>query len=328
MTAIATMRGPAALFRMEAACMSVLQPLTGGRATGYARATSADGQTHVLPPNTYGVPVVRNEPGGAPYLDFSRIVKTVASFPSASDHTRVLGTTISDTGQTEVPVVSVLGGARQNLDPGTGVLWYPAIPAGIAIGATLAEGTTGATDAAFDPITGCPQIQRVVPWEGLGQQNVAQQIWRAGAGAFPAVVLAWESSDEGRPVGKGRYHYRHHFKAFVISTRLDGKDARRDEGRMILLAIGEELTDRAMVDGEGFSEPPIIPSGYGRLAIDPGSYVYTFGFSIQHTHIRTERRTWPPLEMTQEQLITYTSTGDVLDELTLVLQSQAIPPAG
>lgn len=270
-----------AIFRMEWALISVLHPLTGERSAGTLAATVSSGTSPVVvPAGHYAVPLIQSGTGEA-WRDFGRMVKTYAE-TTVDPVADPLGTTI--------PFVSVSGGARQNLDRGTDIEWYPEPPPGISDNALSAAGSSGATDP-----TGAAAIRQVLSWEGMGMRADAEEIWRAGTDAFPAVIVAWVGASDAQRLGPGKMLRKHQFEIFVVVSRLDGGNRRRDEGKIVLSAVERELGDRAEVDGEIFSSPPTVPGALSRVALDPGSYVYSFRLQVSHTSLRTERRTFRPL---------------------------------
>jgi hypothetical protein len=259
-----------------------------------------------------------------------------------------LGTTISATNPTTpVPIVSVLGGPAMNFPADTQILWYPMVPVGISPLASLASAMAGGANLpggallpngqpgpGADPLTGCPQIRQVLTWEGLGQTKAAADIWKAGTDSFPAVIVCWEGSDEGEIwSAKGRYGQRHKMRVYVVSTRLDGQHQRRDEGKMVVLAVAKELVYRGEVDGEVFSAPPTKAGAFGRLGLDPGSYVYTWAYENNFSLDRTERRSaqsaqFPLATSTQIVLMTYADDGTLAHELPIVNIEPPIPSDG
>lgn len=269
-----------AIFRMKWATLSCLSVLTGERSSGSILALAdpaAGAGPFYVPANTYLVPRIVSGTGSSS-TEFDRMTKTGAE-ASVDPVTSPSGTAI--------PILSAQGGVRQNLPAGTVLEWYPEPPVGLLPTVVCAGGTTGGTND-----TSQTGLARVVTLEGLGTGATAAQIWKAGAGQFPAAVVAWEGSDEGRVLGTGAGQVlkRHQLKVFVIVTRLDGNQRRQDQGELLLSAIEAELSYRAEVDGEIFSSPPTHPGALGRLALDPASLVYTYSFGINHVTSTSERR--------------------------------------
>lgn len=258
------------IIRSMWAAISVLHPLTGTRANSVATAT-ATGAPAVIPLGTYALPTVSSPTGNA-WQGFGHMLKVVDD------------TTVTSAG-TPVAMVSVSGGIRQNLPAGTLLEWYPYPPPGVGPTAVLAGDATGATDP-----TAIGGVRQVLTVEGMGQTQAARAIWNAGTDTFPAVVIAWEGATDGGMNGANKMFRRHQLRAFVIAARLDGQNRRRDEGLLVLADVERELSYRAEVDGEVFSQPPIQPGNLGRLTTDAGSYVYHFAFIINHTSVRIDRR--------------------------------------
>ncbi len=300
-----------AIFRMEWAILSALAPLTGVRSSGSMTALASGGATTV-PPGWYLVPTIRT-PSGESYVDFGRMVKTTTE--TAVDP-------VADPSGTAVAFVSVSGGVRQNLDPGTVLEWYPEPPAGITSTAVTVAGSSGGTDA-----TGPAAVRQALSWEGLGAASVAADLWKAGTDAFPAVIVAWRGASEERRVGAGKILEKHNFDVFVVATRLDGANRRRDEGKIVLSAVQREIEDRAQVDGEIFSSPPTVPGALSRLAMDPGSYTYVLALQVSHAAKRTERRAYMPLAKVRTQIVTTDDgvTQPPADPLVIVDDTEDVP---
>jgi len=259
------------IFRIKYAAMSALAPLTGTRATGSVTARASSATPATIPVNTYGVPVVIT--ASSSRLDFRRMIKTTAEV------------TVRQAG-TEVPIMSMLGGDYQGLPEGTEIHWYPEALPGIHPHAVVTTGgTTGGVSS-----EGLVAVKQVLSFESLGAQKVAEAIWKAGTNDFPAVIVAWEGASDGRVVGVGQTLKQHSLTAFVVVTRFDGHNARREQGEAVLSAVEHELSYRAQVDDEIFSSPPTVPGPINRYAMDPGSYVYAFKFSANHATKRQDHR--------------------------------------
>lgn len=265
-----------ALVRLERAIMSCLAPLTGERATG-AVTLSATGADVAISKETppYAIPIIGSA-AGVDGLDYDRMVKLVQT------------ATITAAG-VNVTAVSMLGGLRQNLPAGTVVRLNPPIAGLQPTGVIAAPGLTGGAAPGADELG---TLARVVAFEGIGQTTAADAVFKAGAGLFPSAVVSWEGWDIGELVGKDRQKHRCQFRIYVVCSRLDGHNPRRDEGKLIIEAIAEEFVSKQAVDGEAFSLPPVTLGRAQRWGFAPTSYVWSIDLFATHTVVRRERR--PP----------------------------------
>jgi hypothetical protein len=275
------------LVRMERALMSVIQPLTGARATGNAlvRATGADVE---LPRNSYAGPLILSDANRESF-DHNRLVKTASA----------VTVTVTAAGTT-VPIFSMLGGTQMNLDP-MRIRWDPPVD-GVELVSTISSpGLAGGTDSTEEDA-----VAQVTVIEGLGTKDVARKIWASGAmaGRLPLVILSWESAQAVRKQGLGKTWERTTYRAYIIVDRLDGDHERRDQGKTVLQGLKEWWFDRAEVDGEVFSVPPIDGGPSGRLQMSAEHYVYFVEFVVVHTTKRREPRTFNDWKKTRERIRT------------------------
>ena len=285
-------------FRIQHAILSVLQPLTGDRSAGSvtARATGAD---VVVEKNTYLVAAPAAPSGGKGQLDYTLLFKTTAE------------TTVTSSG-TPVPVVSVLGGARQNLPAGTPLAWYPPVD-GLNLLATVTNaGITGARAP-----DGLEAVQQIVCFESVVS---GQDFFRAGAGKLPALVVCWEGANDGEKAGIAHTIRDYRFRIFVGVDRLDSQNPRRNAGLAILDALAELLLDRSSVDGEVFSAPPCAGGAAGRLRWDPANLMYYFDLKTSWSTRRRDAREKVPWTMTRIESVTVPDDvhPDPGDELLIV----------
>lgn len=281
-----------ATVRIERAIMSVLSqpgadgkpPLTGIRATGTVtvRATGAD---VTLPANTYAKAVIASA-SALRSIDPHRLVKTRQD-------------TLVTAAGVAVPIMSMLGGGNTNLAIGTTLRWDPAVP-GVEATSTLTAAMTGGSAP-----SAIGTVKRMVSFEGIGSGEQAKAFWAAqGPDLFPAVVVSWESADEGQRQGRGRQLQEHRWRIYVVCSRLENDHERRDEGKAILDLAREILCDRSSADGESFSNPPIQLGGMGRFAFAPTSYVYWMDFRVSHSTFKRELRSFAEWTRTNETLQT------------------------
>ncbi len=260
--------------RLTRGLMSVIQPLTGTRATGHVLAHATSAPVSVAR-NSYAVPVVLSA-AGTPMAAYERLVKT-------ADDVEVTAA------GTQVPVMSTLGGANVNLPAGTKLVWDPPIEGLEARSDVVAPGLTGGVEA-----TGLGVVKRVATYEGLGAADAAAALFRAGLGAFPAVVIAREGASDGGTKGRDVEMRLHRFRFYVVCERLDGDDPRRHEGEAILDYLEAMLARRSAVDGENISSPSIQLGEQGRFAIASSSYIHFLDVLVSAAVKRKELREFPP----------------------------------
>lgn len=296
--------------RLERALASCLQPLTGPRATGSALAVATtDGVT--LKANTYGVPVVLSPGGGVAGIDYGRLLKVTADTALVKDT------------PTAVPVQSMTGGKRMNLPAGTRIIWDPPVE-GLEAMAEVAADMTGGDDA-----TGYGCVRRVVMLEELGPQETAKAFWAGAVGAYPAIVIAWESQEPWQRLGKGTETSDYRFRLFVVVSTQAGYSQRANEGKAILGYLEEFLVDRCSVDGEVFTSPPCVIEQGGRLGIAASSFVYFLQVKLRFTTRLRETRTFAPWLTSREVLPTPPTAAYPSPEQAVVVvdQTHGMDPA-
>lgn len=219
--------------------MAALRPLTGDRATGTAlvAATSTDVR---LPKGSFAYPVPESSAGVA-LVDDQRILFTTAD-------------AIASAVGVSVPMASLLGGSRHNaLDAGTGLLWDPPVY-GLEVRSSLSVGMSGG----MDPPALAGFVKEIATYEDVTGQGRAQDFFNARLQgyAFPAILIVWESSAEGVLKGRNRKHRPDTWSIFIVSESWAGEAVRRNDGQHILDAVEALLSDRGVVDGRPFSDPP------------------------------------------------------------------------
>lgn len=263
--------------------LCVLQPLTGGRASGTAlvKATGAD---VVLRRGAYAVPAL--EGASARQTDHMRLVKVATQ-------TTVTGAGVS------VPIISAMGGELQNLDAGTKLRWTPAIQ-GLEPICTV-ESLTGATT-----LTIPGSLRRIAMLDKLGisKANVASDLFRTRIGAFPAAVLAWTGAARGEAVATDARMRKLRFRLFIVTNHSGSAEERTEEVDAILDYVEATLEGRSAVDNEIFADPPIAVGNSGVFTADDGSYVHFIDFDLSTTVTRIEHRTFVAWLETQTQYFT------------------------
>lgn len=291
---------------IKRAILSVLQPLTGDRATGslLVKATGADVP---LSANSYLFAIPRSA-GGNQGIDPTLLYKVVkddtfTEVPTNGDTDWTITVTAAGVA---VPVVSVLGGVQHNVTtPGMRFRFNP-VPAGIVPEATLVDpGFSGATDPSF-----AGGLRRIVLFERLGKSaaaaDVAYEIWRARLGGpFPAAVLVLVSSDRGELQGPGMRLRKFTWWLVVYSTTYASAPEREEEGDAILEYAEALLGDRSSVDDEVFSQPKMQVTGSRLLVTTPdGATVHILTLESSSTICRIEGREFEAWAESQVQLVT------------------------
>lgn len=277
--------------------MSLMAPMLGARSSGDALVT-ADAGDVVVPQNAYAVPVPASA-AGLRQADASRLLKVAAD------------TTVTSAG-TAVPMISVLGGANQNIEAGAEIIWDPPIP-GIEARSSLPAGMTGGTSVAGDG-----QLRRVLRFEGA-----PLEIWKAtGAGPFPCGVVAWQGDRGVETVGRSRQLRAFDFRIYVITTRFDSYPERQDEGKAAIDVLREIFTNRSAADGYIFSAPPVEVQEAGRVAFAPTSLVYYLDLKVSYTDSKRDSRTFVDWTSTREQFLTTPADPSLAPEQIVVVDQK------
>lgn len=288
------------------AILAALAPLQGTVSTGTVRCSAVgQGTTVVLRPGAIGVPISR---GG---LDRASAVVAARNEANARGEWEVVHA------GTSVAVESVLAGPRTALPPGTEIAWLAPV-AGLA--ATAMVEATGLSGGALHDGIGTPR--QILHYKDLGGQQNAIDFFRAQLSDFPALVLAWTSSGpadaSSQPgvganssrLGAGKRLMVHSWVIYVITSRLDGSDERRDEGDILRDAVLEQITDRMAFRGMTISSPRGLELLDSRVVqATPTSYVDRVTFSTQYTQVRRDDREFNPWLRTRLQSSIQTSQG-------------------
>lgn len=262
--------------------MGLLLPLTGERATGNVllKATGDDVVITATRPR-YLYPIV----GGA--VAPERVYKTVGDV------------TITSAG-TAVPVRSLVGGAMHNIAEATPMRLVEGLNGNedgleVDLAVTLVQAgglAGGTTPEAFGT------FKRVALHEELTAAEVSQQLFIAGVGHFPALLLTWDSAGETELSIRHQRHMPCRWSAFIIVSRNDSGPRRRAEGLRLMNDVAEIITDRCETeDREVFSTPHrIVVNGMGRVVRTPTVFVYAVSFTTETTLVKREWRTFPRME--------------------------------
>jgi hypothetical protein len=203
--------------------------------------------------------------------------------------------------------------------------WSPPI-AGVEDTVVVADAGGGVGLSGGAAPDGIGTAQRIVSFEGVGKGPAAETFWSAAVGAFPALVVSWEGAGEAQRVGRGRAARMSRYRVYVVTTRFDGDNARRDEGKALLDAVAEALCDRAAADGEVFSAPPTALLGAGRLVL-PGpssaAYVYWQEIRVAETVAKLELRSFGPWASSRERGITPPDAAHPAQDDAVVIVDQS-----
>lgn len=178
-----------------------------------------------------------------------------------------------------VPATAVLGGKSFNCPAGTVFKLWPRLP-GIEPTATAETAFVGGTTPASDT---CGTVQQVRIYEQIGT-DAARALFEAkasaGANAYPALVLSWDSDGPSTPMGSNTWQHASQWTFAIITSRSDASEARAKEGADIIAALKWILNGRTMSDGEAFTHPIRVLSAK-RVITTPTSYVYAVTFECE-----------------------------------------------
>lgn len=268
--------------------LAALGPLAGTRATGNVTATAMGGNV-VLPPFTYGIPVIDGK------AIYARMFRTL---PSTDLPEEPAGTLVTSAGAA-IAVRSVCGGPSGNLPAGTPILWQPA-PVGIVARGVVAAG--GLTGGAATPGPG--RCARVVAFDTLAKEEATGRIWEAKGEGFPAIVIARTGSQRVALRSVASAQRAHVFRIFVVTSNYESPDERQGEAELLLDAIEDILQGLADVDGEVFSGPPCELGPEVAMGFAPSSHVFAIDATVHYSLTRTDVRlsdgvSWQPWETTR-----------------------------
>lgn len=301
--------------RLTRALMAQLTPLTGTRATGTARVVSSSGVDVPLPPNAYAIPIVDGQ------TQEPLLVKARHNPATTREHLLGGDWTVTPAGTT-VTFEGNNGGAIWNvIAPGSKLRFQPAVPGIEPLAEVLAPGFGG---GAVGP------VKQIVSFDELGPQR-SFELFKAKVGDFPAIVLAWISSQpvEGRTGGisqgatRKRRGVRAYFETFslnVVVSSSESAEARRREGLVVMQAARRLLTDRMRNDdGEVLSVmgTGVEILGSVRMPRTESSWVFVVTLRCITTECRAEGRTFQPWELTRIRSFDSENPPANPDELTL-----------
>lgn len=290
------------------ALQSLLQPLQGSLSSGTVTAR-ATGQTPVtVPAGLFGVPCV----GSSSDDEASVFVKRN---PATED-----GSWVVTQSGAELPVESVQGGERTNIDSGTEVEWTEEIDGLYPFG-TIADSVTGGANSEK-----LGALRKVIAYKDLGSRPDSASFFAAQLGEFPAAVFCWSATtpanssslydvgpDNTRISRDGRL-YVHQFDLMLVTARLSMASRRRREGDVIRDNVVQLIQDRWECRGLKLSSGPKgIQVADARLAnLTDAAYVDVIRFGTMTAIHRLEERTFAPWITSHLQATRDTSAGPKL----------------
>lgn len=281
------------LVLVERAILYALGELVGARASGNVVATATGADT-VLPPFTYGVPIIG---GKAIYHRMFRVESTLPL------NVEAVGPTVTNAG-TSVAVRAVSGGAVGNLPAGTPFVWQPNIDGVERYGVIGPGGLTGGVNA-----DGPGRCARVVSLDSLTRKESAGprgtgSIWEAQGEGFPAIVLSYASDRTVEQATVASAIVAHTYNLFVVAANYLDNDERQIEAKLLVAAVRDILQGLADADGDVFSDPPCEVGAVQALAFAPTSHVFSIDVTATDAPRRTDRRltdgvSWQPWATTR-----------------------------
>lgn len=268
------------------ALLAVMQPLTGERAAGplTVRATGAPVK---IPANVFAVPLVSG------VMRHDLIVKTAVN-PDDKE-----GWPVTSAGSA-VPVLSNIGGLAMNQAEGARVRWWPTFDGVEAVSLVGAGGLVGGTEAmGFTAVKQMALFEQLRPNLKDGPEDLFKHVFTR----YPGVALTWEGSgpgdnqtisplsQQGARVGRGRIIQQQQWSVYIITSREDANEARREEGLALLDAVADVIGERQFVDGFSFSSPAgAFIKSRSRWIISPSFYVYRIEVSTTGSRILRDPR--------------------------------------
>jgi len=255
------------------AIMGVLRPLSGDRATGVILARAASGYGEItVPVNSYLQPVTSSA-AGTKMVDRNQLVRTTQAM------------VVTEAG-TVLPVASLGGGAKQNLAKSTLLRWDPPLTGLVATatvhGAALAGGA--------DPAAGATAaVKGILAYETMPRAE-ARDLFNAGVGPVPAVVVTWAGSGGRTGAGEGVTRHTDLWKIYVVTASHAEAMARVDEALDILDAIEGYLEQRSSYGGVVFSSPPAEVLDKVLVRANSESFIYAVTLRTHSAVRRIETR--------------------------------------
>lgn len=278
------------LLNTERAILAALGPLAGDRGEGLVTATATGADT-VLPPFTYGVPLI----GGK--VTYSRMVRVLSTLPI---NVHPVGPTVTSAG-TAVQVRAVCGGVEGNLPAGTPILWQPDGDGLERVGMVGVGGITGGAN-----VTGYGRVARVVAYDtlGLSSEDAAAKFWAAQGEGFPALVVSYTGETVERLATVQSAIIRHTWRIHVVCVNYQDHEERQIENKLLIAAVRDRLQGLADAEGDIFSGVPCEVGGARVLRLVPSSHVFAIDVTTEDAPKRTDVRetdgiSWQPWATTR-----------------------------
>lgn len=232
--------------------MRAIQARLGGLMGTFAAGTlrvRSEGPTGFVPAYSFAIPVAR----GALLDEGTVFVPSNRDTPDGSWPVTSSGT--------EVPVQALQGGPIGNQPPGTIYRWDDPLP-GIEVTSVADNGLSGGVPS---PAFAAPR--QLIYYKQLSPGGL-EDLFRAQAHHYPALVLCWERSAPldgpmaaapgpraGR-TGPGKRRYRHNWFIYVVTSRQDGEHKRSRESDTLRQDVMNWLTDAQKARGLWLSSAP------------------------------------------------------------------------
>lgn len=293
---------------LSRALLSALAPGAGTRSSGSVLATASGATAVVVPPNSYLVPVIEGSDPITPakQLDETRLFKTALNPATELPFQQGGAWTVPGSGSLPITIRSALGGARHNLAEDATLRWDPAIP-GLAPTVTV---RTGGIAGGVDPASGAG-IRSAAFFASFGP-NAFQDLFAAGLGVFPALVLTWLGSDPVEPAIAGlrqgstraarqKRMFRETFAAYLVGSNMRSSAARQGENIYLAELVAGLWGDRGRNDdGEYLSAVGGINiTSRRQQPRDPRYYVIEILLSTVAVKLPIDSRTWGPWNKTR-----------------------------
>ena len=245
------------------ALLAMLRPLMGNGSTGTITAYANAGKYPVVYQHQFMFPLLTGSDGTSTQVDWT------APF-------RVTATTSVTPAGTVIPIASSLGGSRQNLAPGTKMVWFPN-PGDVASQATVIS--VAGADTLDDP----GALKTVVWYEEPAAGDMPDDLLRACLAGTPAAILSWNGSSAYKMRGDGLQEQDDKWTWTIVSARSDSHHLRGYQGLLIAGLIAAMIGDRGSSDDALVSGMPINLMGRRRVAAQPGYYAYAVDFVTRNS---------------------------------------------
>lgn len=252
------------------AILTCMSRFYGTRSSGTATVKST-GATGRLPKGVYAFPIVGKQ------IDFTRPFRSayVDAQGLASGADVVLA-------GTSIPITSCLGGAGNNLEAGTKLVWFP-FNDGLDASATVDADMTGGAQAAESRLVQLKSSAWSPDPVVFTVELVRSQLTR-----LPGMLVSWTGRGPmNRVHGEQTYERSDRWTIYLVVDRQESHHTRAFQGLALVDAVCEELAGRQSVDGVSFSNPPTKVIGAGVHAIAENFYAYKVMIETTTTRLST-----------------------------------------